>query len=289
MAAKFSMVGGSGLFGAEDHMEASDRMGQAMEQLKVREEHESQQRQQKQIVQHEQMLAKLDAQETQYIHDTIRPEHYENGANASQQNAPDDDDDDDEFLDDLDQDPDFMRLRELRLKQLQEQYKMKQENLAKGHGEYREIVQDEFLKEVTASPRVLVHFYHRDFERCKIIDMVHPLAASNERLHRHVLKMDAEKAPFFVAKLVVRVLPSIIFFQDGVANDERIIGFEGLADGMRLGTENEFPTVKLARRLAKIGALDSTEPDEDDGPSGSRKEKKSSIQQGIHTNYDSDE
>ncbi|RHY26451.1 hypothetical protein DYB32_007607, partial [Aphanomyces invadans] len=64
------------------------------------------------------------------------------------------------------------RLREIRLKQLQEQYKLKAENLAKGHGDYREIVQDEFLKEVTSSARVLVHFYHRDFERCKIIDMV---------------------------------------------------------------------------------------------------------------------
>ena len=31
--------------------------------------------------------------------------------------------------------------------------------------QYREIVQDEFLPEVTSSIKVIVHFYHKDFQR----------------------------------------------------------------------------------------------------------------------------
>ncbi|KAF0716311.1 hypothetical protein AaE_011143 [Aphanomyces astaci] len=265
MAAKFSMAGASSLFGAEDHLEASDRMGQAMEQLKVREQHETQQRQQKQLVKQQQHVAKLDAQETQHIRDSIRPEHYEAGnlqKSQASQAADGDDDDEDDFEDDLDQDPDFMRLREVRLKQLQEQYKLKAENLAKGHGDYREILQDEFLKEVTSSARVLVHFYHRDFERCKVMDM-HLGRIAKRHVEVKVLKIDAEKAPFFVAKLVVRVLPTIILFENGIANDTRVVGFEGLADDLPLGREDEFPTVNLARRLAKMGALNSSDEDED--------------------------
>lgn len=59
-----------------------------------------------------------------------------------------------------------------RLAQLKKEFEQEQELRSKGHGEYREITQDAFLTEVTGSSLALVHFYHRDFERCKIMDMV---------------------------------------------------------------------------------------------------------------------
>ena len=37
-------------------------------------------------------------------------------------------------------------------------------------GEYREIVEEEFLSSVTKNLYSLVHFYHKDFEKCKIMD-----------------------------------------------------------------------------------------------------------------------
>ena len=43
-------------------------------------------------------------------------------------------------------------------------------NLAKGHGDYQEVSQDEFLPSVTGSDRVVAHFYHREFERSRIMD-----------------------------------------------------------------------------------------------------------------------
>lgn len=37
-------------------------------------------------------------------------------------------------------------------------------------GEYREIAEDEFLPSVTKNDLAVVHFYHNDFERCKLMD-----------------------------------------------------------------------------------------------------------------------
>ncbi|KAF5782628.1 hypothetical protein HanXRQr2_Chr11g0498231 [Helianthus annuus] len=37
----------------------------------------------------------------------------------------------------------------------------------KGNGEYREITEGDFLGEATNSKKVICHFYHREFYRCK--------------------------------------------------------------------------------------------------------------------------
>ena len=75
-----------------------------------------------------------------------------------------------------------------------------EENMAKGHGQYQEIVEDEFLPTVTKSPFVAVHWYHKDFERCKIFD--HHLAMiAKQHVETKFCKIDAEKCPFFVEKL----------------------------------------------------------------------------------------
>ena len=59
------------------------------------------------------------------------------------------------------------------------------------------------------------------------------------------VKIDAEKTPFFTTKLNVRVLPTVILFNDGKAIN-RIIGF---AD---LGMTDDFPTINLTRRLVNF-------------------------------------
>ena len=55
-------------------------------------------------------------------------------------------------------------------------------------------------------------------------------------------------APFFVKKLQVQVLPTIVCFVDGIAVD-RVVGF---AD---LGNKDDFPQIALTRRLIKGGVL----------------------------------
>ncbi|DAZ92637.1 TPA: hypothetical protein N0F65_003450 [Lagenidium giganteum] len=275
MAAKFSMA--TGLFGAEAHAEASDRMHQAMEELRVK--HEREDAAKAKVERAEAAKAQRDAQRAGLAAKSKAPEKPEpDDDDHDDDEVDDDDDDDDAFMDELENDPELERLREARMRQLKQAYQEKQQLLSKGHGEYREIGQDEFLKEVTSSPLVLVHFYHRDFERCKIMDM-HMDRLARRHIECKFLKINAEKAPFFVEKLVVRVLPTVICFKDGIAFPERVLGFEGLtaatdeeeelaAFGSRGQSRTQdmdtFPTAALARKLVQIGAIHETDDDDDD-------------------------
>ena len=76
------------------------------------------------------------------------------------------------------------------------------------------------------------------------------------------IKVNAEEAPFFVTKLKIKVLPTIVMFQKGIAVD-RIVGFD------ELGGQDDFKQVRLERRLADRGMvvyknddLDSDEEEE---------------------------
>lgn len=120
-------------------------------------------------------------------------------------------------------------------------------NQARGHGELREIVEEEFLAECCRSERVVCHFAHADFERCKIIDK-HLKALATRYTSCKFIKIDAEKSPFFVGKLQIRTLPTILIFHDGV-NKDRIVGFG------ELGGEDDFPTRALELRLHQAGAI----------------------------------
>ena len=123
------------------------------------------------------------------------------------------------------------------------------ENKAKGYGEYWEVSQDEFLQVVTSCKWVVCHFYHNDFERCKILDL-HLRVIAQEHLETKFISMNVEKAPFFVEKLFIKQIPTTVFFDDGVARD-RIIGYEGVSD------KDDFPTILLSRRLVDIEAIEA--------------------------------
>merc|ERR1712224_997180 len=109
-----------------------------------------------------------------------------------------------------------------------------------GHGEYREITEEDFLKEVCGSQWVVVHFYHREFFRCKIVDK-HLRIIAQKHLSCKWLTLDAEKAPFFVSKLAVQMLPTVIVFKDGVVHE--------------LGGKDEFRTEVLEHCFSKAGCV----------------------------------
>jgi hypothetical protein len=70
-----------------------------------------------------------------------------------------DEDEDDEMFDD--EETKMMRdFRERRMAEMKNNYQEKQENLIKGHGQYTEITEEEFLPNVTGSKFVICHFYH---------------------------------------------------------------------------------------------------------------------------------
>ena len=103
-----------------------------------------------------------------------------------------DDDDDSDFDDDLfDDDPVLDAIREKRMAELKQQQKEHAENVAKGHGQYRTISQDEFLPECTGtSTFVVVHFFHSEFERCKIMDHHLKIIATKHTTCK-ILRIDA--------------------------------------------------------------------------------------------------
>jgi thiol-disulfide isomerase/thioredoxin len=154
--------------------------------------------------------------------------------------APQEMEEDEDELE-LEDDPEYRKYKEKRLAELKSAHEKMVENKAKGFGDYREIDQTDFLPTVTKANRVVCHFYHQDFERCKIVDE-HLKKICLTHTEAKFIKIDAEKAPFFITKLLIKVLPTIVLFIDGVAVD-RIVGFDDL------GQRDDFPTLKLIRRL----------------------------------------
>ena len=111
-------------------------------------------------------------------------------------------DSDDDFNDFDDDDEAMRQIREKRLREMQSAKEELVTNKAKGYGTYREISQDDFLPYVTKNSRVVCHFYHNDFEKCKIIAM-HLREICQTHLETLFLTIDVEKAPFFVEKLAI--------------------------------------------------------------------------------------
>ena len=86
-----------------------------------------------------------------------------------------------------------------------------------------------------------------------------------------------EKSPFFVEKLAIQVLPTLVYFIDGIAVS-RIIGFEGISD-----ESDEFPTIMVSRALVNINAIDAKTKSEEG-------RTKINMKAGKHDNWsDSDE
>jgi len=151
--------------------------------------------------------------------------------------------DEDEFGDDNL----LQELQQKRLSELQKKYALEKQFHAQGHGEYREITEEEFLKEVCGSQWVVVHFYHPEFFRCKIVDK-HLKIIAQKHLSCKWLTLNVEKAPFFVTKLAIQMLPTVIVFKDGVVSDQ----FSGFDE---MGGKDEFRTEVMEHWFSKAGCV----------------------------------
>jgi thiol-disulfide isomerase/thioredoxin len=149
-------------------------------------------------------------------------------------------------LDDLDEiDSEEERIMQQEIEKRRKTAESKREGLAKKikverYGNYTEIIETEFLDTMLKNDKVVCHFYHKDFERCKIIDKHLDIIAKNHRETMFV-KINAEKTPFFTEKLNIRVLPTIILFVKGKAI-HRFIGFEDF------GMNDYLPKINLSRQ-----------------------------------------
>jgi len=151
----------------------------------------------------------------------------------------------DALLDEFEDESFWGAYREQRIQELKKQ--AAKESL-KGDGAFTELADEkEFLKITTTTKRVICHFYHKEFIRCKIMDD-HLQVLAAKYLQTKFVKIQVEIAPFFVEKLKIKVLPCVLCFVDGVVV-ERIVGFEDIS------TNDSFPTQLLERSLTKSGVL----------------------------------
>ncbi|XP_027347472.1 thioredoxin domain-containing protein PLP3B [Abrus precatorius] len=182
-------------------------------------------------------------------------------------------------LDELMDDPELEKMHADRIAALKKEAEKREAWKKKGHGEYREITEGDFLGEVTGSEKVICHFYHKEFYRCKIMDK-HLKSLSPKHIDTKFIKLDAENAPFFVAKLAVKTLPCVILFRQGVAVD-RLIGFQDL------GGKDDFMSKTLEALLIKKGVIEEKR-DEDDADDSYHENKHRAIRSSVIADSDSD-
>ncbi|WCJ24999.1 Thioredoxin domain-containing protein PLP3B [Euphorbia peplus] len=182
-------------------------------------------------------------------------------------------------LDDLMDDPELEKLHADRIAALKKEVEKREALKNQGHGEYREITEGDFLGEVTASEKVICHFYHREFYRCKIIDK-HMKTLASRHIDTKFIKMDAENAPFFVTKLGVKTLPCVIIFRKGIAVD-RVVGFQDL------GGKDDFTTKTLENLLIKKGILSEKKVNED-GEDEYDESRRKTVRSSVDLDSDSD-
>lgn len=154
------------------------------------------------------------------------------------------------------QDPDLEAIHAERMQSLKDAAEKRMTMERTGHGSLNEVEEKEFLPEVTTTAYVVAHFYHHEFERCRIMDK-HLALLAKKYFDTKFIKVSAPDAPFFVTKLQIQVLPCVLFFRDGVCFD-RLVGFEDV------GGKDDYRTEKLENILLKAGVIALPEKHESD-------------------------
>ncbi|GAA5876132.1 hypothetical protein JCM16303_007033 [Sporobolomyces ruberrimus] len=168
------------------------------------------------------------------------------------QDDSDRDDDDDALLeeleDDLDNDFELGGFREKRMMELKAQLDAAQRRQETGFGQYTEIkVEKVLLDKTSKAARSVVHFFHPDFRRCKIMDK-HLERLAEKHTDTLFLRADVANMPFLVNKLSVKVLPCVIGFAQGVSK-MKLVGFDELEGG------DDFNTKTLEIGMVHCGVL----------------------------------
>jgi len=98
----------------------------------------------------------------------------------------------------------------------------------------------------------VIHFYHTNFKRCEIMDK-HLAKLAPKYFATRFIRVFVENVPWLVEKLMIKVLPCVVCFMDGVSKD-RLIGFE------ELGNDDVFDTATLELRLSMCGVIQKATP-----------------------------
>ncbi|GBF90242.1 thioredoxin domain-containing protein-like [Raphidocelis subcapitata] len=191
-------------------------------------------------------------------------------------------------VDDLLDDPELEKLHADRIAAMKKEAERRVELERKGHGTYDEVTEGDFLEITTDTENVVCHFFHKDFERCKIVDK-HLALLAKKYMETRFIKLSAPDSPFFTVKLGIKVLPCVVLFKHGRSVD-RVVGFE------QLGGKDDFPTAAFEARLKAADVVttqrrggrggDHSSDDED----GRRGEAATALRRGVvHLPRDDDD
>ncbi|KAH8552698.1 thioredoxin-like protein [Umbelopsis sp. PMI_123] len=149
-------------------------------------------------------------------------------------------------------DQETSQFRERRFQEIQAEVARRQNMIENDHGTYEEISKEkEVMKLTTSSKYVVVHFFHKDFRRCDIMDK-HLQTLAQTHYQTKFCKVNVENAPFLVEKMHIQVLPCVMTFIDGIAQS-KLVGFD------ELGGTDGFSTALLEFKLANAGVIKKKE------------------------------
>ncbi|KAL7270487.1 hypothetical protein RUND412_006809 [Rhizina undulata] len=170
-----------------------------------------------------------------------------------------DDSDEDELMMELENDEAALdAFRERRMQQLHDEMLRARQMRDQDHGTYAEaLTEKEIMDHTTSTKYAIVHFFHADFRRCKIMD-THLSNLAPKHFDTKFTRINVDNAPFLVERLKVKVLPCVIAFVDGKSVDR----IEGFAE---LGNTDGFSTGVLEARLLACGVIQRTKTQEEKG------------------------
>lgn len=165
------------------------------------------------------------------------------------QNGDSDVDSDDELLELLD-DGEFDQYRERRIEEISKQMKQAQKNVEDGYGNVETLINEEsVLQRTTTIKHVVLHFFHENFQKCKVMDDKLKVMAE-KHLSTKFIRVNVENAPFLVTRLKIKVLPAVLIYINGVESN-RLVGF----DKLNFNGSGDFQIESLEKFLLDNGAI----------------------------------
>ncbi|GAA5972237.1 hypothetical protein JCM11641_002368 [Rhodosporidiobolus odoratus] len=153
-----------------------------------------------------------------------------------------------ELEQELDNDFDLGGFREKRMMELKAQMETAQRVRESDYGKYTEFkVEKDLITTTAKANRSVVHFFHRDFRRCKIMH-AHLEKLAVKYPDTLFVKADVANVPFLVTKLDIKVLPCVVGFANGVSR-MKLVGFDELEGG------DNFTTASLEIGMKECGVL----------------------------------
>ncbi|ODQ57063.1 hypothetical protein WICANDRAFT_58672 [Wickerhamomyces anomalus NRRL Y-366-8] len=128
--------------------------------------------------------------------------------------------------------------------------KQAQKNVEDGYGNVETLINEEsVLQRTTTIKHVVLHFFHENFQKCKVMDDKLKVMAE-KHLSTKFIRVNVENAPFLVTRLKIKVLPAVLIYINGVESN-RLVGF----DKLNFNESGDFQIESLEKFLLDNGAI----------------------------------